>query len=313
MNETNSSDKQHSSEGEPQPSAVVEAHADNKKKVTRQKASDPDHKKSYRRSWRSSQPTTKLMIIFTGVMALATTLYMVFSGWQLYEIRSGGEETRKLAQAARESADAAQRQANVAVDQLQAVKESTQAVKESAAATKTATEQNKELIKAADAQARASEKSSQTATQALIIGAQAYLAAGVDLPKLNADKPLEFSVTIINQGNSPATLDLRWDVRLNEKLKMPIFDYSSPNSYIPATFILPKKDRKIVLIGKSLTADEISKIRNGNLYIFLAGKGEFSSVGHRQAMTFCFVYYGKDDSWSECADLIQEADKDNPN
>jgi hypothetical protein len=65
-------------------------------------SSDPDHKKSLRRSWRSSGPVAKLTVICTGIVAIATVTYAVFAGWQLYEIRQGGKDTRRLAEAASE-------------------------------------------------------------------------------------------------------------------------------------------------------------------------------------------------------------------
>jgi hypothetical protein len=60
------------------------------------------NKKSFSRSWRSSGPVAKLTVICTGIVAIATVTYAVFAGWQLYEIRQGGKDTRRLADAASE-------------------------------------------------------------------------------------------------------------------------------------------------------------------------------------------------------------------
>jgi len=49
---------------------------------------EPEHKKSLRRSWKSSGPVAKLTVIFAGMAALATLAYALFSGWQL-KVMSG--------------------------------------------------------------------------------------------------------------------------------------------------------------------------------------------------------------------------------
>ena len=107
MDESNSTKHERDPTPDSDFASIVKTESDQSKRTAKRKADDPDRKKSYRRSWRSASPLTKLMIYFTGLIAVATALYMIFSGWQLYEIRSGGDETRKLAQAARDSADIA--------------------------------------------------------------------------------------------------------------------------------------------------------------------------------------------------------------
>jgi hypothetical protein len=188
-----------SQESDPTPdsdfASVVETETNKGKRASKRKADDPDHKKSYRRSWRSASPLTKLMIYFTGMTALATLLYMSFTGWQLYEIRSGSDETRKLAQSARDSADAAQRQANIAAEQLQAVRDSAQAAKDSARAASASTEQNKELIKAAQMQANTSQVAARAAESS------ARIAAESQRPSIEI---AEVKLTSIEEGKSPA-------------------------------------------------------------------------------------------------------------
>jgi|GEM_PF-4412640 len=101
--------------------SIVKAEADKSKRASKRKTDDPDHKKSYRRSWRSASPLTKLMIYFTALAAVSTLIYAFFAGWQWYEIHSGGEETRKIAQAARDSADAAERALSIAEENSRGV------------------------------------------------------------------------------------------------------------------------------------------------------------------------------------------------
>ena len=78
-----------------------------------------DHKKSLRRSWRSASPVTKLTVIFTGVIAVATVMYCGFSGWQLYEIHAGSKDTHDLAIAAGKEAEASKAIADQAKSQTE--------------------------------------------------------------------------------------------------------------------------------------------------------------------------------------------------
>ncbi|HXC43819.1 MAG TPA: hypothetical protein VNY51_09910 [Candidatus Dormibacteraeota bacterium] len=47
----------------------------------------------------------KLIVIFAGLTTIATVVYSVFAGWQLYEIHSGAKDTHDLAVAAGKQAD----------------------------------------------------------------------------------------------------------------------------------------------------------------------------------------------------------------
>jgi len=77
---------------------------------------------SLRRGWRASGPVTRLTVVFTGVIALATVLYATSSAWTLYEIHRGSRDTHALAEAAKKQADKAEtisgfiRQAATAMD-----------------------------------------------------------------------------------------------------------------------------------------------------------------------------------------------------
>jgi len=262
--------------------------------------------------WKQTTIANRLMVILTAIMAVATLFLAVAAIFQYLTAREQSEAAKQQASVAREQAEVMRRQLNSmdrglveAAKQADASVDAAKAAKDSATAAVTVIEQNEDLVKAANAQARASEKSSQIASRALVVGAQAYLDVALELPKIVPDEETEFNVTIINEGNSPATLDLRWGLRFTEKYEMPIFDYSGVAAYIPHTYILPKNSRRLVLIGRAFTPDEVSKISDGKLYIFLSGKGEFLTVGQRQSMTFCYVYYGKLKSWGDCAELIQ--------
>jgi hypothetical protein len=209
-------------------SSIIEADADEKKHAPRRRArsTDPDHKKSFRRSWRSASPLTQLTLIFVGISAAATALYMGLTGWSLRELRSGGEETRKIAQAARDSADAAQKQADIVAGQTQALKDAAQAAKDSASAAQTLTGQNKDLIAAARTQAETSRQlveqnrlavgaaiSQSKAAQASVgISQQTFTLLerpslgieGIEEPKIEIGKRAFTRVAIRNYGHIPA-------------------------------------------------------------------------------------------------------------
>jgi hypothetical protein len=91
---------------------------------------DQEHKKSLRRSWRTSGPVAKLTVIFSGIAAGATAVYAIaaifqfiaMSG-QLTEIKKGGADTHDLAVAAKkqaEKADTISTSITQAVEQLTA-------------------------------------------------------------------------------------------------------------------------------------------------------------------------------------------------
>jgi hypothetical protein len=84
-------------------SATVETDADKTKDGSHDsnQIADDNHKKSFRRSWRSANPLHKLTLIFTGVLTVSTTIYAIFSVWQLIEIRQGSEDTHVLAEQAK--------------------------------------------------------------------------------------------------------------------------------------------------------------------------------------------------------------------
>ena len=247
--------------------SIVETETNKRKRTAKHKANDPDRKKSYRRSWRSASPLTKLTIYLTGIIAVATALYMGFTGWQLHEIRSGGEETRKIAQAARDSADAAQRQTNIAAEQLQAVRDSAQAAKHSANAASTAVEQNKELIKAAQVQAntsqvaaRAAEETARIAAQSLRVGERAYVTIKhIEMPELTIGPIPNITVTLFNGGRTPASgfqfsrwIYLRTETSLNRFIVDPI--RKRINTY--GSEIMPAGSEKKVVFTRTLNIKE---------------------------------------------------------
>src|SRR6266566_9546589 len=86
--------------------------ADNGNQTSTQTEDSDEHKKSLKRSWKSSGPVAKLTVVFAGIAALSTTIYAIVAGGQLLVMRGQlGEivrqypELKKSAEAAKEAAD----------------------------------------------------------------------------------------------------------------------------------------------------------------------------------------------------------------
>lgn len=176
--------------------------------TARPQSSDPDHKKSFRRRWRSSGPVAKLTLICTGIVAIATVTYAVFAGWQLYEIRQGGKDTRRLAEAAQRQADATSQQANAMQAQLNTMRDQANSMK---AQTDTLNKSLAETRKAADAavtQAQTSQASARAAEQSANIAAESQRPtleiAEVAFKPLEVGQIPEASISLKNIGHATA-------------------------------------------------------------------------------------------------------------
>ncbi len=88
--------------------------ADNGNQTSTQTEDSDEHKKSLKRSWKSSGPVAKLTVVFAGIAALSTTIYAIVAGGQLsvmrgqlHEIIRQYPEVQKSADAAKSAADTA--------------------------------------------------------------------------------------------------------------------------------------------------------------------------------------------------------------
>jgi len=303
-----------SQESDPTPdsdfASVVETETNKGKRASKRKADDPDHKKSYRRSWRSASPLTKLMIYFTGITALATLLYMSFTGWQLYEIRSSSDQTRKLAQSARDSADAAQRQAAIAEGQLQSVRDSAQAAKDSANAANRVVEQNRDLIAAAKTQAdtsRISANAAQKSAEVAMLGTRAYLS--IDhmrmLNPLEANQPIDLYFEFVNDGNSPAEISGYSTYFFDTQLQDCNYGIQKAFNQIVVAPKSPRTQR--VVISRSgisqVSVDEIEGCTDPNKckrYMQFCIKGFYNTVGGEFPFENCSYYFPGLHTFLEC-------------
>ena len=88
--------------------------ADNGNQTGAQTQDSDEHKKSLKRSWKSSGPVAKLTVVFAGIAALSTTIYAIVAGGQLlvmrgqlHEVIRQYPEIQKSANAAKSAADTA--------------------------------------------------------------------------------------------------------------------------------------------------------------------------------------------------------------
>src|SRR5436305_922007 len=168
-------------------------------------SNDPDHKKSFRRSWRSSGPVAKLTVVCTGIVAIATVTYAIFAGWQLYEIRQGGKDTRRLAEAAQRQADATGQQVKAMQAQLDTMRDQASSMKAQTNTLGQSLAETRKAVNAAEKQAAASQTSAfatvqnaQTAGKALYTGNRPYIGATVTVSNLADGKIPVFTVTFTN-------------------------------------------------------------------------------------------------------------------
>src|SRR5689334_4437622 len=77
--------------------------ADNSNTTNSQTQDTDEHKKSLKRSWKSSGPVAKLTVVFAGIAALSTTIYALVAGgqllvmkWQLEQMQGSGQQTAQV-------------------------------------------------------------------------------------------------------------------------------------------------------------------------------------------------------------------------
>lgn len=320
MEKPDPADDEHESTPDSDFASIIETETNKGKRASKRKAENPDHKKSYRRSWRSASPLTKLMIYFTALIAVSTLIYSGFAGWQWYEIHSGAEETRRLAQAARDSADAAQKQANIAVDQLQALKDATQAARDSASAAKTAIDQNRVLVKAAQTQANTSQVSARAAERTASITQDTFRlvyrpSLGVDggeITKFEAGSEIEGSIRFKNSGQTSAK---NATVRTHFRTE-PAGDISQPcpriitqplMSGLPSVSQVPIGGYKLANPHSFIkaTAEDITRIESGQWWLYVYAIVRYEGPTGGQYFT---SFYAR---WNPTRHTFDECDSNN--
>lgn len=264
--------------------------------------------KSYRRSWRSASPLTKLQLFLTSIITFATVLYCFFSGWTLYEIRSGGEDTHRLAEAAGKSAEAAKEQADAVSEQVGAMRAQLKVMQDQAETMTRSLQLTDRAVTASERQAMSSHLSAEMAresarisSRAMIIQAQPYIGNAIKIQSFEAGRPLVVELSFINEGNSPATLIRgEYKVLLRAEPEAPQ-DYSGSTA-LTRFSILPHKVQPTKVITP-LDEESFNKIKGEQRYLFIFGRGSYEAIGGEISFEFCYVYFNRINGFGQCADI----------
>jgi hypothetical protein len=305
-------------------------------------SSDSDHKKSFRRSWRSSGPVAKLTVVCAGIVALATVLYAGFAGWQLREIHKGGEDTHRLAEAAQRQANAASEQVNAMRGQLGTMQEQANSMKAQANTLNDSLVETRKSVRAAEKQANASmsqanasqvsamsaEKSARIAQDSMIATNRPYITFSVASPptKLQANAPVKVSLAFINEGVSPAEdFSVRAQFLFSPLLRPPTTfiearngGFSLINFLIPIT-IRPHGGTTEITItsGANLSTEDKAAMEDdaaltSNTFrdkqLVLYGEASYTAIGQRFTLKLC-LRYTNDGNWAECFNIPVELRK----
>src|SRR6266481_4525832 len=92
--------------------------ADNGNQTNAQTQDSDEHKKSLKRSWKSSGPVAKLTVVFAGIAALSTNIYAIVTGGQLSVMRGQLHEIISLFSNVQKSAEVYKISAHPAEDTL---------------------------------------------------------------------------------------------------------------------------------------------------------------------------------------------------
>jgi hypothetical protein len=325
MNQQNRDGEQDDSTHNSEPSSIVETDADNQKKATRRNArdADPEHKKSFRRSWRSASPLTKVTLFLTGIIAIATVLYMIFAGWQLYEIHSGAEDTHRLAQAAQDSANTTKEQLKAMQGQLNAIQDQASTMRGQANTMSDTLAETRKMVKSAETQAntsqalaraaevqantsqitaRAAESSARFAGQtieatreATLTTNRAYLTASQILPpELSANGNSSVTVDWDNDGSSPARI-IGGQISFMFSPHIPKWAECVPSGrQIKGITVQPRSTRTQRYSATSeVVQNRIAAVESGRQIFTICGNVSYDTLGHTYPYEFC-AYWNKE-------------------
>ena len=270
------------------------------------RASDPDSDTHAARQ----VALNRRLVFATFVIAGATVIYMILSFLQWREVRSGGEDTRRLADAAQKQSNATSQQVNAMQGQLETMREQANSMK---AQTKTLNDsliETRKSVAAAEKQAnaslsqaktsqvsaRATEQSAQSAREAL----RPYVGAFIKLTEpLAADKEVIADLQFVNQGSSPADLLVEYNTSISRTYKTPDNCYEK---LIGPARVLPHQIKTHKTFSQALTKAQVDAILGKKAYLYLCGGGSYTGIGGRQPLNFCFVYNARISGFGLCAD-----------
>ena len=260
----------------------------------------PEHKKSLRRSWRTSGPVAKLTVVFSGIAAGATVIYAIVAigqfvvmNRQLTEIKNSSTDTHDLAIAAGKEAE-----------KMETMSGAANKIKEAAQGMVT---QEQRLADSASNEAHVSER--------------AWIAAGVQSMPNNTGKVIDVGklfdlrLTAANTGKTPA-INVRtaaWKIAVKRE---------KDGKYKEPPFVYGNKDftgKGIIMPGQSTYSDEQSimseedanKINSGSFRLYAHGRVEYDDIfGIHHWVTFC-AFLLPSGAWANCP-YQNDVDK-NPN
>jgi multidrug efflux pump subunit AcrA (membrane-fusion protein) len=311
MKQSDSHNQRERSDADSEPPLIVKADANKKKDASGRHANDPDHKKSYRRSWRGASPLTKLQLGLTAVVAIATVIYALFSGWQLYVIRAGGEDTRKLADAAQRQASASGQQVNAMQGQLDTMRDQANSARAQTNTLNESLAETQKAVKAAEKQAGASlsqaktsqlsadaaQKSASIAERAFTIGERPYIAVReIKLIDFEEGKQPTVEIYFINKGKTPA-LNTRFRSyiggrnlrRLGEANYPPpeILSQGNVESEVSVKQLL----NVLTKVAQTQRDSDIRAVKDGKIWLFVWGIVEYADgAGVQHVLKFCQFY-----------------------
>jgi hypothetical protein len=220
---------------------------------------------SLRRSWRASEPTAKLTIVFTGVIAIATALYAIFSGWTLYEIRRGSGDTHALAEAAKaqtEKMAESLRKTDILVD----------------AATKSA--------RAAQDGVALTRKSVEDAARSFQVGERAWLTVKEISIEVNVGGESRITARFTNTGKTPAlhvrvVTRVQWGPSATEK---PDFHYSETDAE-GESIVSPTGETAIEETKWAPSPADVENLKSGKMALFVFGSVYYKDIFNRPHRT----------------------------
>lgn len=270
---------------------------------------------NYFQRWKKTTIANQAQVIIGGLVALGTLFLAVAAVFQYLT-------AREQSKAAVEQLKSVREQTNIMRGQLESMNSSSQqtqdlieATRGTANASQSVAEQNKELVKhsgeqakaAADqakaslaqaeaakqsigfaaSSARAAEQSAQVAAQ----GTQPYIDVRVGLNSLNANQPILITVSLVNEGNSPAEVHYEDVVVFKDRLMIPT-DFTKTNAVKPFT-LSPRGFKTFrVLVDKVPTAEDIAALKQKKVWMYIYGRGWYIGLGGRRPIRFCNVYHG---------------------
>lgn len=255
------------------PQSVIDPQSIEATKITQSQAKQPGPS----RKW-LPRVRAKPLLVFSSLLVAVTTAYTSYQNGRLIAIND------QLAQSARIQADAAKVQADAAKAALEDARQS--AI---------------EIAQRAERMTRATEQNSKTATQALIVGLQAYIGTSASIVNFEPNDLIKINLGFLNVGNSPASITVSYKLAFT---KQPIPPTNREGAVTTDAFtVLPGSERAVQIGSRKMSSEEIQALRDKKLFMFLYSVGgPYSTVGGKQPFKFCFMFRSETGGFAQCDD-----------